>query len=1100
MLKAVRRNVGPPSLSITIPPPRRTDVEVRATREMEPEPEYEYEPDMENGEPEPLQKSVKFLAVESDSDDETDQSSICQSPSWEGYGQKKKEKKKEAERKRKEREQAEREARAARKKPSSRLSKAPPVSMRHPPTFMERSNSAPIPEGFRSFAPSRPRQLPAVQDEGELEYQNSDSRSITPEPRDFLGPRNTRFVGGLKLEQERREAAQNQFDPQFPPSFREARGANTRAQDPYQPMKKSYSDGPGMDTLHLGHTPPTSRQGFRAQRDTRPPSSSRTPQLRHIPQDRGLGRSNSLLQSTSKTFRDREAVNQQVPNLYSHASHSQESLHATEPIINRGRFDDGYVRRQRDQNTERAMAGLADEQLSYSAGTTPYSPTRIGTQDAGESRDAKMAPPRRPGHTRTPPAATVHDADEFGDEQGDYFTLAGPPYSQLPDDGPTPTENPSHYAKGKSAKQEAATQSAALVTPQEKAPSSSSGSSTTESNTGMMKSLKAALHRTPAPQPPPTAVKIPPYLALRLRMSSSSHSTAPAPPPTVQTASVPTSASVPRPPKASHAEFSNPGTQNQQPESRVSEGSSSSSNYDDVSPLPSPATTPDTSRPQSAKGVPLTSDEVSRDLAGEKTPIQDDQRTLRQSSGNSSGADSATITPRAAGRTSEGMSEEDRWSRTAMPMDLDFDNPEDDAWKASPEEEDEFDAEHSPRSDEHAFQPLKPQPANNRARFNSGVSLSAVGQRSSHELNDDPVVPRRSKARDQPKEEPKTSPAKPQPRPQEVAEKEPDREQKEHEHSHDHDHDHDHGQKHGPKQQRRLRKHKPEVEPKPPRESLDDGASIRSVSTIGKSSNSSSNASLLSARFMSPIGGFVPSYGFGSHPFFVDIAELNKPGSEVKVTLPLKVTRTEILLQGSAPPRGRVLPPVTEADPQPAPAPKQARILPPPEGPKPAIKSTSSPPPPPPPPTTAAESKAGPLPKPATTNPVSILKPSPPPQQPSSDAAQSPAPSSKPQVLSAIPKHLQTRTSTEKAVTGPESRMAPIAKMFVECCGCHFYHDMPSKLYECMAKPDAVVEDRNLGISGAITTMVKCPWCQHNMTTKCCAGYAAVVYVKEKLH
>jgi len=92
-------------------------------------------------------------------------------------------------------------------------------------------------------------------------------------------------------------------------------------------------------------------------------------------------------------------------------------------------------------------------------------------------------------------------------------------------------------------------------------------------------------------------------------------------------------------------------------------------------------------------------------------------------------------------------------------------------------------------------------------------------------------------------------------------------------------------------------------------------------------------------------------------------------------------------------------------------------------------------------------------------------------------------------------------SSRPPASGGGESRgMTPIAKMFVECCSCKFYHDMPSKLYECMAKPDAVVEDRMLGISGAITTMVKCPWCAHNMSTGCCAGYAAVVYLKERLH
>lgn len=82
----------------------------------------------------------------------------------------------------------------------------------------------------------------------------------------------------------------------------------------------------------------------------------------------------------------------------------------------------------------------------------------------------------------------------------------------------------------------------------------------------------------------------------------------------------------------------------------------------------------------------------------------------------------------------------------------------------------------------------------------------------------------------------------------------------------------------------------------------------------------------------------------------------------------------------------------------------------------------------------------------------------------------------------------------------PERSGEPMAKMLVECCNCKFFHDMPSRVYECMAKPDSVVEDKLLGVSATITTMVKCPWCAHGMTTQCCAGYAAVVYLKEKLH
>lgn len=78
--------------------------------------------------------------------------------------------------------------------------------------------------------------------------------------------------------------------------------------------------------------------------------------------------------------------------------------------------------------------------------------------------------------------------------------------------------------------------------------------------------------------------------------------------------------------------------------------------------------------------------------------------------------------------------------------------------------------------------------------------------------------------------------------------------------------------------------------------------------------------------------------------------------------------------------------------------------------------------------------------------------------------------------------------------------LKPIAKMFVECCHCKFYQDMPSRVYEAMARPEDTVRDKRLGVSGQVTTCVKCPWCSHNMSTQCCAGYAAVVYLREKLH
>ncbi|KAF3069704.1 hypothetical protein GL218_07921 [Daldinia childiae] len=109
------------------------------------------------------------------------------------------------------------------------------------------------------------------------------------------------------------------------------------------------------------------------------------------------------------------------------------------------------------------------------------------------------------------------------------------------------------------------------------------------------------------------------------------------------------------------------------------------------------------------------------------------------------------------------------------------------------------------------------------------------------------------------------------------------------------------------------------------------------------------------------------------------------------------------------------------------------------------------------------------------------------------------APTSNSRALRPHYAHKNSSTSIKSAGTS-DGRSEPLAKMLVECCSCKFFHDMPSRVYECMAKPDSLVEDKLLGVSATITTMVKCPWCGHGMSTQCCSGYAAVVYLKEKLH
>ena len=84
----------------------------------------------------------------------------------------------------------------------------------------------------------------------------------------------------------------------------------------------------------------------------------------------------------------------------------------------------------------------------------------------------------------------------------------------------------------------------------------------------------------------------------------------------------------------------------------------------------------------------------------------------------------------------------------------------------------------------------------------------------------------------------------------------------------------------------------------------------------------------------------------------------------------------------------------------------------------------------------------------------------------------------------------------------------PMAKMFVICCNCRFWHDLPSKIYEAMAVPKTLQREkgqlRNEGEARTeettLDTMVLCPWCAHTMSTACCAGWTGVVYLHQRHH
>jgi hypothetical protein len=139
------------------------------------------------------------------------------------------------------------------------------------------------------------------------------------------------------------------------------------------------------------------------------------------------------------------------------------------------------------------------------------------------------------------------------------------------------------------------------------------------------------------------------------------------------------------------------------------------------------------------------------------------------------------------------------------------------------------------------------------------------------------------------------------------------------------------------------------------------------------------------------------------------------------------------------------------------------------------------------------------------------------------------------------------------------SRAKPLVKMFVICCQCKFWHDMPSEIYAKFASskpsqfdhangtqtrgeyanhskagsgarapveantsatkvaPNSAGEDRPTtairvndsktryshppsGSQTSSTPAVKCCWCDHGMGKSCCAGWTTIVYLHERHH
>lgn len=113
----------------------------------------------------------------------------------------------------------------------------------------------------------------------------------------------------------------------------------------------------------------------------------------------------------------------------------------------------------------------------------------------------------------------------------------------------------------------------------------------------------------------------------------------------------------------------------------------------------------------------------------------------------------------------------------------------------------------------------------------------------------------------------------------------------------------------------------------------------------------------------------------------------------------------------------------------------------------------------------------------------------------------SPIPSAPPSVKATSPPTSRKSSDSSPGVRPASIHGERVAKMLVQCCCCKCYHDMPSNLYAAMNDPEAMLDlEEHNEFAGSISMSIKCPWCKHDMNTKCCAGYAAILHVQERLH
>lgn len=134
---------------------------------------------------------------------------------------------------------------------------------------------------------------------------------------------------------------------------------------------------------------------------------------------------------------------------------------------------------------------------------------------------------------------------------------------------------------------------------------------------------------------------------------------------------------------------------------------------------------------------------------------------------------------------------------------------------------------------------------------------------------------------------------------------------------------------------------------------------------------------------------------------------------------------------------------------------------------------------------------------------------------------------------------ISTKSNTSKKEI-PRNTMSPkhdkyLAKIFVVCCHCNYWHDVPSGMYAQMVIPECLLfsglpepsssrssrsssQARSAKSSGSMPqslfsetssssgpssspkATVKCSWCRHEMAKSCCASWTTMVHLIEKHH